>query len=500
MKKVCGQELRLAVVAGQFYPAGKDELKKSVQYFIDNVPGQPLKNKIYGILVPHAGYVFSGQVAAYAFKQLTGKKFDTVIIIGQSHNFHLTKPAVYSGEAFITPLGEVPVDREFVNRMINDNSGIFESNNKSHIPEHSLEVELPFLQAVLAPGFKIVPVLLSDFGTELTKYEGISKIIVNIINKDKTKKALFIISSDMSHYPAYETANTVDEETLSVLKTFDIRSFHSVCLKTINKNIPNLACAYCGDYAVITGMYLAKSMGADTVEVLKYANSGDIPEYGDKSRVVGYSAVLFTEGSNKKNIEPGKTLKKNRMIEKPAFSVSDKNQKVLLELARNTVKYYIETNKQLIYITKDEELLQKTAVFVTLTINGQLRGCIGSTVAQAELYKAVQQMALSAAFDDYRFDQVDSQDELNKIKIEISVLSPMTRIKSPDEIKQNVHGVIVRQGNQSGLFLPQVWEHFSTKEAFMDELCRQKAGLDSNAWKNPDTELYVFVVFAFQEK
>jgi len=116
------------------------------------------------------------------------------------------------------------------------------------------------------------------------------------------------------------------------------------------------------------------------------------------------------------------------------------------------------------------------------------------------LYKAVQQMALSAAFDDYRFDQVDSQDELNKIKIEISVLSPMTRIKSPDEIKQNVHGVIVRQGNQSGLFLPQVWEHFSTKEAFMDELCRQKAGLDSNAWKNPDTELYVFVVFAFQEK
>ncbi|MHB9154895.1 MAG: AmmeMemoRadiSam system protein A [Endomicrobiales bacterium] len=181
------------------------------------------------------------------------------------------------------------------------------------------------------------------------------------------------------------------------------------------------------------------------------------------------------------------------------FTFSEKNQKTLLNLARESIAYYLK-NRTLIPFTADApELTRSAGVFVTLTEQGNLRGCIGMTEARDPLYETVRRMAAAAATEDHRFYPV-REDELAGVRIEISVLSPLRRVQSADEIEQGVHGVVVRQGRCSGLFLPQVWEHFKRKEDFMNELCCQKAGLAPAAWKDGKAELYVFSVFAFEEK
>ena len=181
------------------------------------------------------------------------------------------------------------------------------------------------------------------------------------------------------------------------------------------------------------------------------------------------------------------------------FKISETNQKILLELARRTIRERLRSKTVPPYATNDKELTTPAAVFVTLNEKHQLRGCIGTTVPQLPLYQAVQQMAVAAAFEDHRFAPV-MENEISDIKIEISVLSPMARLKSADEIQPNIHGVIVRRGGRSGLFLPQVWEQLPDKEGFLNELCMQKSGLEANAWKDPSTEIYAFTVFAFEER
>lgn len=180
------------------------------------------------------------------------------------------------------------------------------------------------------------------------------------------------------------------------------------------------------------------------------------------------------------------------------FSVSEKNQKELLSIARQAIEHYLKNGKEKRFESKDAEMMAPGAVFVTLTQKGQLRGCIGTLEPRSALFQAVADYAVAAAVNDGRFNPLTLQ-ELPVTHIEISVLSPMERVKSAADIKQNVHGVVVKQGFRSGLFLPQVWEHFSKKEDFLDELCRQKAHLPANAWQDPKTELLIFTVSAFEE-
>jgi AmmeMemoRadiSam system protein A len=180
------------------------------------------------------------------------------------------------------------------------------------------------------------------------------------------------------------------------------------------------------------------------------------------------------------------------------FTIGEKNQKELLNIARNSISAYLKTGKIPKITVMEKELLEPAAVFVTLTENGQLRGCIGTTAAEQPLYQAVSQLAISAAVEDNRFRPL-TQSELKDIKIEISVLSPLTKVRSAEEIMPGYHGVVVKKGNRSGLLLPQVWEQLPDKKSFMDELCSQKAGLAPNAWQANDTDLYTFTVFAFKE-
>lgn len=181
------------------------------------------------------------------------------------------------------------------------------------------------------------------------------------------------------------------------------------------------------------------------------------------------------------------------------FKISEANQKILLSLARKAIEEYLKTGNVLEYKTDDKELLTPSAVFVTLTKKGQLRGCIGTTFPQHPLYQAVINMAIAAATEDPRFPPVNL-DELKDIKIEISILSPLKRVFSYKDIKEKVHGVVVRREGRSGLFLPQVWEQLPKKEEFLSQLCWGKAGLPPNAWQDPKTELYIFTVFAFEEE
>lgn len=181
-----------------------------------------------------------------------------------------------------------------------------------------------------------------------------------------------------------------------------------------------------------------------------------------------------------------------------AFSVSKNGQEQLLKIARQSIESYLKDRREKSFDVTDPELTAPGAVFVTLTQRGQLRGCIGTTEPREPLFRAVAGLAVAAAVSDNRFQPLDPA-ELGVTHIEISVLSPMRRVKDASEVRQGEHGVVVRRGRQGGLFLPQVWEHFGTKEAFLDELCRQKAHLPASAWKDPSTELYVFTVFAFEE-
>lgn len=489
------QTRREPVVAGQFYPADPVELKKTIKDYFDNIPSLPKpKGELLGIISPHAGYIFSGQVAAYSYKFLSSYKFNNpvIVLIGQSHNFHLSKPSLYTGYSFLTPLGEVKTEQKLVQELLKIQD-CFEDSPQVHIPEHSLEVQLPFLQYIYKE-FTIVPILVSRFDYEYAnKISGKLSETVKNYSKVTNKRIIIVCSTDMSHYPKYEDAVKVDNQAIELVKLYDPIKYFKELPRLEKTKIANLHCVFCGETAVGISMIVTKLLGGDNVEILKYANSGDVTFYGDKSRVVGYLAAAFIK---KGSISEGK---QNMKEEQSEFKISEKNQKELLSLARRAIKEYITAGKVIDYKTDDKELLTPRAVFVTLTKKGELRGCIGTTFPQYPLYQAVINMAIEAATGDPRFAPV-TVEELDEIHIEISILSPLKRVFSHKDIKEHVHGVVVRSGGRSGLFLPQVWEQLPKKEQFLSHLCWGKAGLPPNAWQDPKTELYVFTVFAFEEK
>lgn len=481
-------ETRKPAVAGQFYPADPATLSSDINSYLAKVPEENVPGAPVAFLVPHAGYVYSAQTAAYSYKILAEMKIDNVVLIGNSHHFPLSKGAVYASGSFETPLGSVEINEPLARKIL-ASSALFEENKAPHYPEHSLEVQLPFLIAT-HKNFRIVPILLGSFSLDDCRRAGeaVSKAVKELRLEGKT---VIIASSDMSHYPSWATANMSDGSALKAIEKFDPAALERTASSIMSSRVPELVCVLCGIESVYTTMYAAKALGAGKAQILHYQNSGDVT--GDKSRVVGYGAAVFYR-AGRGTIKTPKTTE----TKMSGFSVSEKNQKELLKVARLSIENYLKDKKVSNFKSSDPELLTPAAVFVTLTQNGVLRGCIGTTAPHAPLYEAVNQMALGAAFEDYRFPPLTAS-ELPKTRIEVSVLSPMTKVSCADDIKTGVQGVVVRRGGRSGLFLPQVWEQLPNKEEFLNELCSQKAGLEPDAWKDPKTELYVFTVFAFEE-
>ncbi|MBI1976688.1 MAG: AmmeMemoRadiSam system protein B [Candidatus Omnitrophica bacterium] len=474
-------EVRAPQVAGQFYPADPKELRETVDGAMAAAGEIRLEGEPVALLSPHAGYAFSGSVQGYSYRPLQGVSFDTVVVLGTGHYFPTETGSVFDGVSYQTPLGEMKIDSEFVSDLLKL-SPLFQANQKAHQREHSVETQVPFLQRALGSA-QIVPIVMGNPPAAVCRQMG--EALARLIQKqrDRGKKTLLIVSSDLSHYPSDQDARTVDSSTLQALLTMNPDYFSQVNAHWMRQGVPHLSCVYCGEGAVTTVMAAAKELGADQTRLLRYATSAEVP-YGDLSRVVGYAAVVFIKGNEKREEQ---------------FVVSEETRKVLLQMARNAIAQRVGAGLKPVPTIEDPILKRPAAVFITLKKNGQLRGCIGGTEARMPLGEAVPYFAAAAAFDDPRFSPLQ-QEELEDTHIEISVLSPLKRIRSAVEILPAVHGVVVRRGARSGLFLPQVWlETGWTKEVFLDQLCAQKGGLAARSWQDPQTELYIFTVFSFEE-
>jgi MEMO1 family protein len=472
--------VRKPAVAGSFYPDDRDSLSDMVEGFIGSANISKKFPATAGIIVPHAGYVYSGKVAGYGFAAIKDMDFDTAILIGSGHHEYVKGAGLYSDGYFETPLGKVTIDSDFCNEL-KESSKLFKDDNKAHKEEHSLEAQLPFLQNI-APKAKIVPILINSEDNDVLREIGhtIAKVA-------KNKRVVIVISSDLSHYPSYGTAVKTDKSVLTAIKIAHQRKsseYLSLATETLMlQHQPGLATVCCGQSAIIAGMYALLELGANSFDILKYANSGD--ESGDMDRVVGYGSGVFFKDNKPKE-----------------FPLSSAEEKELLKLARSSIEHYLENQSVLpVTLSKRPVFNLPFGVFVTIQKNGDLRGCIGNMEPINSLQNLVVHMALSSAFEDPRFPSINKE-ELREVKIEISVLSPLRQIKSVDEIIQNKHGVLIRKGNRGGTYLPQVWEHFDSKEEFLNSLCYEKAGLSKTCWKNlsdSDMEAFIYTVQSFSE-
>lgn len=428
---------------------------------------------VRAILVPHAGYVFSGGVAASGYNQLNPDQvYERIFILASSHRYGFGKASVYTQGDYITPLGRVPVDTE-VSRELIRNSDAFTDYPEAHLAEHSIEVQLPFLQMRLKHPFKIVPIVL---GTQVpATCEDIADALEPWFNSDN----LFVISADFSHYPSYENAVKVDDLTAKAFCTNSTDEF----LKTIRNNeklrIPDLATSMCAWPSGLTLLYLTRGNNSLNFSRIDYKNSGDIKPYGDKASVVGYHAICISKA------------------QESGFALTEADKHELIRIARSTVDSYARTRTvpPLDAGNYSENLKAKAGAFVTLKIDDKLRGCIGSFEPSVPLYKVIQEMAIAASTQDSRFQPVKVS-ELESIHIEISVLTPMRKINSISEIQLGKHGIYIKKGFQGGTFLPQVaTETGWSLDEFLGHCARDKAGIGWSGWKEADIFIYEALIF-----
>ena len=352
-----------------------------------------------------------------------------------------------------------------------------------HSAEHAIEIQLPFLQYALSNDFNIVPIVMGS------QSDASINALAAAIVKHSNEKTIVLASTDLSHYHTEREAHRLDSVFADAVRSGDPEKLRSVFRAG--------ECEACGYAPVLVLMRSAGALGADSVIQLQYATSGDVPA-GDTSQVVGYLSTLFIDSGKKEKLP----IYENSKANDPTvdFALTDEQKIYLLKLARKSIVEYVVNEK--VYEPprpKDKALREDGAVFVTLHIAGRLRGCIGQMMAQGPLFDAVRGMAISAAVNDHRFRPL-SEAELDQIDIEISVLSPMRPIADWHKIEIGKHGVWLVKGARSGVFLPQVGRETGwTLEEFLEELSSQKAGLPRNAYKDPDTKLFVFTVVEFDE-
>ncbi len=468
-------------VAGAFYSADPQELSSQIELFFMNVPSRKLKEDPVALWVPHAGLQYSGQIAAMAYYEVKGKKYDSIILLGPSHHEPVDVVSIYPRGVFQTPLGDVAID-EALAKKIADQLPDAKFDARPYAQEHSLEVQLPFILKTFHNP-KVVTMLLGpmDRSTDMRIAKAIAKAC-------EGRKVLLIASSDMSHYPRGSDAAKIDENSLNMVRRFDPELFPGYTQFVMSTGVDNLACLFCGDGALTSVMEAAHLMGANDCNVLGYTNTSEVT--GDRSRAVGYGAAAFFKNPAGSPFAAAGSLS---MFETP------EGRKHVLDLARNAIEGYAGSQKSVNVSLQNPEFFRPQRIFVTIKKGGKLRGCIGNPNAALPLYEAVIRMATSAGFKDPRFSPLSAQ-EAKVVKIEMSVLGNFQRIKNSDEIQMGKQGVIVRRDGKEGLFLPEVAEQLPNKDEFLDRLCEEKAGLPANAWKDPQTELWTFTTLHFSEE
>jgi len=474
--------MREPAVAGQFYPGTKEALDKTVTKLLNSVSVPKILGRVIGIIVPHAGYEYSGAVAAHSYKLIANLDYKTVIMIGPSHRVFFEGVAVYSQGTWKTPLGEVEVDTKLAQAIINYNPKLIKDLPQAHKLEHSLEVQLPFLQKALK-NFKIVPIMLLE-----PTYKDCQILAEAISNSLKQtggcSEQLLLASSDLYHGYSYDECVAIDGTTLGLIEKFDAKGLYDAL--TTGK------AQACGGMPIVVVMLASQKLGANKVKVLKRTNSNEVTgEIG--GYCVGYGSVIFYQS----NQEEGK--KSTEEEKGKAIGLTDEEKRELLKIARTTLEKHIRGEKIPEFLPKTQRLKEKRGVFVTLKKHGELRGCIGYVEGIKPTYEAVKENAINASTNDPRFPPVRPE-ELKDIDIEITVMTPLEKITDPQKIEVGKHGILIRRGWNQGLLLPQVATEYGwNREEFLAHTC-MKAGLPVNAWKEKGTEIYIFSGEVFWEK
>jgi hypothetical protein len=463
--------VRTPAVAVSFYPAEPKALRARINQLLEPAPAVEKKGKLQILIVPHAGLEYSGSVAAAGFKQLEGQTIGTIILLGASHRAFFEGVAVFNQGAWETPLGKVSIDEELAEKLVSPDKGIF-GNPLSHQEEHSLEVELPFLQIVL-PKAQIVPILIGQAEETALAH------LAQRISQNLDELTLLLISSDLSHYPPYEIAQKVDKKTIQAIVSGKAENLLQSLAQIESEHYPGLDTCACGYQAILVALQVTEKLKNIEFEEIKYANSGEVT--GEKNQVVGYAAIA------------GRRQNGLSLLDESA-------QEEALALARQTLEAHL-SGRPLSHSSLQSPLLsQPFGAFVTLKRERELRGCIGEFEPKEPLWEVIQKMAIAAATEDPRFPKVTAE-ELPDIKIEITVMTPRKKIDNWEKIRLGVDGVVVQYGNQAGTFLPQVaTETGWSLEEFLSQLCSQKAGLPPHCYKNPAVNLYTFGVQILEER
>lgn len=437
--------IRKPYFAGTWYSSNAKELRNELLAYLENTEAAS-DRAVKAIIVPHAGYMYSGLVAAYAFKSVP-ENVKEVIILGTAHHYYLKGIAATCYDYFETPLGKIPVSKRYKDIINEKNISVIP---EADINEHSIEIELPFLQCVLN-NFEIIPLYVG-----ITDYKDFSAVLEKYISPE----TIIVVSVDLSHFHSYDEAVALDKYAIT-----SIEEMNPEKIKEAEIDSP---------YAVMALLELAKKLKWKP-ELMKYSNSGVVT--GEKSRVVGYSAFIFSEED------------KN---EKITFTLQD--VEYMESLAKKSVESYIAEGKKLKVKEYPEKFYNELACFVTLKINGDLRGCIGTIEPRGSLGDSIIENAISAATNDWRFSPV-RKEELENLSYEVSVLSKPEQLfySSEEELLGAIKdkGVIISKRGNRALYLPQVWEHFSNPADFLSSLC-QKGNMNKMEWKSGDLEVFVF--------
>jgi AmmeMemoRadiSam system protein B/AmmeMemoRadiSam system protein A len=454
------------VFAGKFYPEKQENLELTIQTFLDMAPDKKLEN-VRALILPHAGYIYSGEVAAFGYKQILDKEYKNIFIIAQSHTTYFDEASILNVTHYKTPFGEIEVSK-IAQELLDIRK--FYTIEEAHEKEHSIEVQIPFIQHT-QPNAKIIPIVLGQIIDVDYMVEELEKYI--------TSDNLFIVSTDLSHYKEYETAKFFDNETITNL---------------LNKNQEGINyCEACGKNALLILNKLAQRNSWEPI-LLDYRNSGDTA--GKNNSVVGYTAIAYTS----------EKLPDTNPNELGFYDeIPREDREFLLALARDTIEAFLEKRRPKLPDESElsDILKSNRGCFVTLEKEEDLRGCIGSIPPAAKLYECVISNAANAAFKDSRFNPLQSS-EFDEIDIEISKLSVPKKLEFTtsdellEQLKPGIDGVIIKNRWNEATFLPQVWKNLPDKRAFLIELCK-KGNMKEDCWKDKNIIVETYQAEVFSE-
>ena len=463
------EHIRAPVVAGQFYPEAVGTLRHDVDHLLDEASDASLSKSIVALVAPHAGYVYSGPTAAHAYRQVQGIPYDAVIVLAPSHRDAFPGVSLMACGAYATPLGTMPIHEQIADRLLQAATDIHDTQ-AGHGQEHAVEVQLPFIQRALGE-VPIVPMVMLDRTWSVCKM-----LAKALIEATEGFHVLVVASSDLYHGYSNSECHTIDKQTLLKAEAASAEEFCS--------DLETGQAQACGGGPIVVVKEYARLRGASGVRVLSHTTSADVMSTGG-GYVVGYGAVAYFFADS--DIKDAKIHEKD---------LNAQQGMVLGNLAQQSMRAAVLNEAPPPTPCDDPRLLIPQGAFVTIRNKGELRGCIGRIVADTPLAETIINMAEAAATRDMRFAPV-SADELENLTLDISVMSSLREIDSPDKIIVGTHGLVASGRGCRGLLLPQVaTEHKWDRIQFLTHTCI-KAGLPASAWRDEDITLQVFTAQVF---